>query len=200
MARLKEDGKFQVEGSVKMWLPVVAEEGERVQVNSARDVLPEQVWINVNQENGDWVVGTASVKGRVYRKDGSVGERWDERMYSGPHDDGFFEGPAWLVDLIDREVPRRLSGRTKAPENAAAARVEREAVRPVDRARERFEGALNALLTRENLQGSQWAIRRLTEEADAFPDNSIAEIMRGIARQMSVDLDKRAAELAMREH
>jgi hypothetical protein len=115
MAKLKEDGEFQVEGSVAMWLPVEAEEGERVKVNSAKEIWPEQVWLNVNQENGNWVVGTASVKGRLYRKDNTVGERWDERMYSGPHDDGEFEGPEWLIDLISREVPRRLGADRGSP-------------------------------------------------------------------------------------
>jgi hypothetical protein len=210
MAKLKEDGEFQVEGSVAMWLPVEAEEGERVKVNSAKEIWPEQVWLNVNQENGNWVVGTASVKGRIYRKDNTVGERWDERMYSGPHDDGEFEGPEWLVDLISREVPRRLSGRTTATEAVQAPPV-REPVK-VSPQRSQFDSALRVLLMRENLDGTEWAIEQLRESADsaervAAADTSLRldkDIMhmtlRIAADELEKLLDKRAAELATKGH
>lgn len=224
MAKLKEDGEFQVEGSVAMWLPVEAEEGERVKVNSAKEIWPEQVWLNVNQENGNWVVGTASVKGRIYRKDNTVGERWDERMYSGPHDDGEFEGPEWLIDLISREVPRRLSGRTQVREvakdhsyEANMAKVdgriaELEAALQPSPQRVQFDSALRVLLMRANLDGTEWAIRQLREGSDAARrvaeettelrlDKDLMWMTLGVAAdELEKLLDKRAAELATKGH
>jgi hypothetical protein len=203
MAKLKEDGEFQVEGAVKMWLPLEPEDGERVRINAAKEIWPEQVWLNVNQENGNWVVGTASVKGRLYRKDNTVGERWDERLYSGPHDDGEFEGPEWLVGLISREVPRRLSGRTTATEAVQPAPVKEVSVQ-----RSQFDSALRVLLMRENLDGTQWAIEQLRESADAAERVAAADTslrldkdlmhmtLRVAAEELEKLLDKRTAELA----
>jgi hypothetical protein len=161
------------------------------------------VWLNVNQENGNWVVGTASVKGRLYRKDNTVGERWDERLYSGPHDDGEFEGPEWLVGLISREVPRRLSGRTTATEAVQPAPVKEVSVQ-----RSQFDSALRVLLMRENLDGTQWAIEQLRESADAAERVAAADTslrldkdlmhmtLRVAAEELEKLLDKRTAELA----
>jgi hypothetical protein len=108
MARLKDDGEFQVEGTVTMWLPVESEEGERLVVNSSQEIWPQQVWVSVSLENENWAVGSVIVKGRLYRKDNTVGERWGERMYSGPLDDGEFEGPEWLVAVLEKEISRRV--------------------------------------------------------------------------------------------
>lgn len=196
MARLKEDGEFQVEGTVTMWLPLDAEEGERFAVNSSRDVWPQQVWLSVSQENGNWVVGTVSMKGRIYRKDNTVGERWDEKMFSGPHDDGEFEGPDWLIDLINREVPRRL-GLTPKPEPLSSVEISRR-VR-ADHPRERFNSALKVLLMRENLSGTQWCIGQVLKAADDCPDNTIADYIRAVGARLSDGLDKRAAALAATE-
>jgi hypothetical protein len=236
MAKLKDDGEFQVEGAVKMWLPLEPEDGERVRINSAKEIWPEQVWLNVNQENGNWVVGTASVKGRLYRKDNTVGERWDERLYSGPHDDGEFEGPDWLVDLISREVPRRLGAdggvsltdqqvydlnnrlnsnlglrptREVLEDVLGSAPVAlREPVKEVSPQRAQFDSALRVLLMRENLDGTEWAIRQLREGSDAARvvaeestelrlDKDLMWMTLGLAAdELEKLLDKRAAELA----
>lgn len=236
MAKLKDDGEFQVEGAVKMWLPLDPEEGERVRINSAKEIWPEQVWLNVNQENGNWVVGTASVKGRLYRKDNTVGERWDERMYSGPHDDGEFEGPDWLVELINQEVPRRLGADRGAPltdkqvyelNNRLNSNLGlqptrkvledvlgsvpvalREPVKGVSPQRSQFDSALRVLLMRENLDGTEWAIRQLREGSDAARvvaeestelrlDKDLMWMTLGLAAdELEKLLDKRAAELA----
>lgn len=224
MARLNEDGEFQVEGTITMWLPLEPEEGERLDVSSSQVIHPEQVWVSVSMENGNWTLGSAIVKGRLYRKDNTVGERWGERMYSGPLDDGMFEGPKWLIEIIDREVPRRLSGRTKAPENAAAPDGAREGMqaavssveisRRVKRSAQQasFDAALNVLLIRENLDGTEWAIRQLRESADAAAqvaadDDSMRldkdllwMTLRVAADELEKMLDKRTAELATREH
>jgi hypothetical protein len=112
---LKEDGEFTVEGTITMWLPLEPEEGERLEVNSSQTISPLQVWVSVLPEDGQWEVGSVVVKGRLYRKDNAVGGRWAERMYSGPLDKDF-EGPDWVVALLEREIPRRLSGRTQSTE------------------------------------------------------------------------------------
>jgi hypothetical protein len=240
MAKLKDDGEFQVEGSVKMWLPLNPEEGERVRINSAKEIWPEQVWLNVNQENGNWVVGTASVKGRLYRKDNTVGERWDERMYSGPHDDGEFEGPDWLVELINQEVPRRLGADRGGPltdkqvyelNNRLNSNLGlqptrkvledvlgsvpvalREPVKEVSPQRAQFDSALRVLLMRENLDGTEWAIRQLREGSHAARvvaeestelrlDKDLMWMTLGLAAdELEKLLDKRTAELATKEH
>lgn len=224
MARLNEDGEFQVEGTITMWLPLEPEEGERLDVSSSQVIHPEQAWVSVSMENGNWTLGSAIVKGRLYRKDNTVGERWGERMYSGPLDDGMFEGPKWLIEIIDREVPRRLSGRTKAPENAAAPDGAREGMqaavssveisRRVKRSAQQasFDAALNVLLIRENLDGTEWAIRQLRESADAAAQAAADDdsmrldkdlmwmTLRVAADELEKLLDKRTAELATREH
>jgi hypothetical protein len=110
MARLKTDGDFQVEGTVRMWLPLQPEEGERLRINLAQEILPEQVWVHVNRVDAEWVVDTFSVKGRLYRKDDRLGTRWAERLYSGPVNDEDFEGPDWLAEVLNRDVPWQLFG------------------------------------------------------------------------------------------
>jgi hypothetical protein len=110
MARLKKDGEFQIEGTVRMWLPLQPEEGERLRINPAQEILPEQVWVHVNRDGAEWVVETFSVKGRLYRQDGVLGSRRAERLYSGPANDADFEGPDWLVDILSRDVPWQLFG------------------------------------------------------------------------------------------
>jgi hypothetical protein len=212
MARLKSDGKTQVEGSVKMWLPLEPEEGERLSANSSKEILPQEVWLHVAQENGYWVLGTAVVKGRLYRKDGKVGERWTDVIFVGPHDDGEFEGPEWLRDLVAREVPRRLSGWTSddgtnqrgavpsASEAVSSVEISRRVRRSVQR--QRFEEALSVLLHRENLDGTEWAIEWFITQADSLPDrlpeSAITEGVKLLAHKLSAELDKRSVELAMR--
>jgi hypothetical protein len=83
--------------------------------------------------------------------------------------------------------------------------------RPVDRAvRERFDTALNVLLIRENLAGTEWAIERLREgaaaagrvaeasEATDLNAKLTEQALRIAALELEKALDKRAAELALR--
>jgi hypothetical protein len=199
MAKLKEDGEFTVEGTITMWLPLEPEEGERLEVNSSQTINPLQVWVSVLREDGQWEVGTVVVKGRLYRKDNAVGGRWAERLYSGPLDRDF-EGPGWVVSLLEREIPRRLSGRTQATEDGPAPErvVEREPVKQRSPQRASFDTALNVLLIRENLDGTEWAIKQLREMAKG-PELGAAGLEH-LADGLESLLDKRAAELATRGH
>jgi hypothetical protein len=211
MAKLKEDGEFTVEGTITMWLPLEPEEGERLEVNSSQTINPLQVWVSVLPEDGQWEVGTVVVKGRLYRKDNAVGGRWAERMYSGPLDKDF-EGPGWVVALLEKEIPRRLSGRTQATEAVQAPPAPAAPVKEVSVQRSQFDSALRVLLMRENLDGTEWAIRQLRESADAAAqvaadDDSMRldkdllwMTLRVAADELEKQLDKRAAELATKEH
>jgi hypothetical protein len=213
MAKLKEDGEFTVEGTITMWLPLEPEEGERLEVNSSQTINPLQVWVSVLPEDGQWEVGTVVVKGRLYRKDNAVGGRWAERMYSGPLDKDF-EGPDWLVPLLEKEIPRRLSGRTQAAEavQAPPAPAPAAPVKEVSVQRSQFDSALRVLLMRENLDGTEWAIRQLRAGSDAARrvaeettelrlDKDLMWMTLGVAAdELEKQLDKRAAELATKEH
>jgi hypothetical protein len=216
MARLKEDGEFEVEGSVKMWLPLEPEEGESLTVKTGQDIQPLQVWVNVNVDAEEWSVGSVVIKGRILKKDDTPGERWAERNYWGPHDDGHFEGPEWVVEILNREIPRRLSGRTKAREGMQEPVSSVEISRRVRRSSQRaaFDMALDVLLMRENLDGTEWAIEQLREGAaaadrvvEASETTNLDARLTGQALRVAADelekaLDKRAAELAVgnREH
>jgi hypothetical protein len=224
MAKLKEDGEFTVEGSIKMWFPLDPDEGESLTVKSGQDIVPLQVWLHVNLDAKEWSVGSVIVKGRILKKDDTPGERWAERDYWGPHDDGHFEGPKWLAEIIDREVPRRLSSRTMATDAAkdhsyeanmakVAERIaELEAALQPSPQRVQFDSALRVLLMRENLDGTEWAIRQLREGSDAARrvaeettelrlDKDLMWMTLGVAAdELEKLLDKRAAELATKEH
>jgi hypothetical protein len=249
MAKLKDDGEFTVEGTVTMWLPLEPEEGERLEVSSSQTISPLQVWVSAHPEDGQWVIGSVVVKGRLYRKDNAIGGRWSERLYSGPLDKDF-EGPDWLVPLLEKEIPRRLSGRTQATEagsgvsltdkqvydlnnrlhsnlglrptrevledvlgtTTAEAAPVREPVKEVSPQRSAFDSALRVLLMRENLDGTEWAIRQLREGSDAARvvaeestelrlDKDIMWMTLGLAAdELEKLLDKRTSELATKEH
>jgi hypothetical protein len=240
MAKLKDDGEFTVEGTVTMWLPLEPEEGERLEISSSQTISPLQVWVSVHPEDGQWEFGSIIVKGRLYRKDNAVGGRWADRMYSGPLDKDF-EGPDWLVALLEREIPRRLSGRTQATEAGSCVSLTDKQVydlnnrlnsnlglqptrkvledvlgtssaAPAEPVKERspqrrsFETALNVLLIKENLDGAEWALQQILDEAEILDggpglgDTAVAEYLRTLVEKVSGGLDKRTAELATREN
>jgi hypothetical protein len=105
-----------------------------------------------------------------------------------------------------REVLEDVLGTT-----ASAAPV-REPVKEVSVQRSQFDSALRVLLMRENLDGTEWAIRQLRESADAAAqvaadDDSMRldkdllwMTLRVAADELEKLLDKRAAELATKEH
>jgi hypothetical protein len=103
------------------------------------------------------------------------------------------------------EEPDQVAEVEEAPD--AALDGERGAVSSVeivrriraDRPRERFESAFNVLMMRENRRGAEWAIERIIQEADAFPDNTIADVLRATGAKISSELDKHVAELAAKE-
>jgi hypothetical protein len=194
MARLKTDGQVNVEADAKFWMDLAPEEGERLDVNSSQVIEPRQVWAHVAQEWGKWVVSSVIVKGRLYRKDGKLGERWAERMYSGPLDEDF-EGPDWVVSVLNKEIPRVLGELREAPEDVPATERPYKITDPL---RMDFDTALNRLLIRENLGGTEWAIKQLREMAKG-PELGAAGLEH-LADGLESLLDKRAAELATRGH
>jgi hypothetical protein len=206
MAKLKDDGEFTVEGTVTMWLPLEPEEGERLEISSSQTISPLQVWVSVHPEDGQWEFGSIIVKGRLYRKDNAVGGRWADRMYSGPLDKDF-EGPDWLVALLEREIPRRLSGRTQATDVlGTSSAAPAEPVKERSPQRRSFETALNVLLIKENLDGAEWALQQILDEAEILDggpglgDTAVAEYLRTLVEKVSGGLDKRTAELATRDN
>jgi hypothetical protein len=217
-------GEVQVEADAKLIIDLEPEEGERLEISLSQVIEPRQVWAHVSLESGEWVVGLVYVKGRLYRKDNTLGERWVERLYSGPLDEDF-EGPVWLAPLLKREIAKRLGGGS-APvaeqHNPASEMVQRQ-VDPEEKERSRaalevspqrsqFDSALRVLLMRENLDGTEWAIRQLREGSDAARvvaeestelrlDKDLMWMTLGLAAdELEKLLDKRAAELATREH
>jgi hypothetical protein len=59
-----------------------------------------------------------------------------------------------------------------------------------------FDTVFNALLTRTNLDGTEWAIKRMREEAEASAEHIGAGAMGVVADWLESQLDKRTAELA----
>jgi hypothetical protein len=138
--------------------------------------------------------------GAAYRQDG----KWYMRG-KGP---GLVEKPK-IEEPADEPEPTAEAGASPDAERdgeQATALSSWEVVRriradrePRDRPRERFDSALKVLLMRENLRGAEWAIERIIQEADAFPDNTIADILRATGAKISSELDKHVAELAAKE-
>jgi hypothetical protein len=211
--------EVQAEAEAKIFVHLEPKEGERLLISLSEEIQPREVFASVTLEDGAWVVGVVSVKGRLYRKDGTLGERWRDRMYSGPLD-ASFEGPEWLVPLLEGEIASRFGGgvrltdqqvydmsmRTKSSVGLENFRKVAEDVlgskpapapeQPKDYARQAFDTALNGLLIRENLEGTQWAIEKLREMAEG-PHLGAAGLHH-IADGLAEMLDKRTAELAAR--
>jgi hypothetical protein len=211
--------EVQAEAEAKIFVHLEPKEGERLLISLSEEIQPREVFASVTLEDGAWVVGVVSVKGRLYRKDGTLGERWRDRMYSGPLD-ASFEGPEWLVPLLEGEIASRFGGgvrltdqqvydmsmRTKSSVGLENFRKVAEDVlgskpapapeQPKDYARQAFDTALNGLLIRENLEGTQWAIEKLREMAEG-PHLGAAGLHH-IADGLVEMLDKRTAELAAR--
>jgi hypothetical protein len=72
--------------------------------------------------------------------------------------------------------------------------------------RRSFETALNVLLIKENLDGAEWALQQILDEAEILDggpglgDSAVAEYLRTLVEKVQGGLDKRTAELATREH
>jgi hypothetical protein len=216
--------EVQAEAEAKIFVHLEPKEGERLLISLSEEIQPREVFASVTLEDGAWVVGVVSVKGRLYRKDGTLGERWRDRMYSGPLD-ASFEGPEWLVPLLEGEIASRFGGgvrltdqqvydmsmRTKSSVGLENFRKVAEDVlgsKPAPAPKERspqrrsFDTALNVLLLRENLDGAEWAIQQILDEAKGLEggpglgDSAVAEYLRTLAEKISGGLDKRTAELA----
>jgi hypothetical protein len=186
-------------------------------------VRPNAIGLSIfpNSETGVWEVSSASAVGPKV-KDGKVTTKRD---YAIPFMDPLGSdsvAPDWMrevcqgwvdkangvggggVRLTDQQV-YDLSTRTKSSVGLENFRKVAEdvlgskpAVAPKERSPQRasFDTALNVLLIRENLDGTEWAIEQLREMAKG-PELG-ASGLNHIADGLEALLDKRTAELAAR--
>jgi hypothetical protein len=219
--------EVQVEAEVNIWVHLEPEEDERLKISLSEEIQPREAGAHVTLEDGELVVGSVVVKGRLYRKDRTLGERWREVLYTGPLDEEF-EGPEWLAPLLKEEIAKRFGGgvrltdqqvydlstRTnsnlglenfrKVAEDVLGSKPAVAPEQPKERSPQRrsFDTALNVLLLRENLDGAEWAIQQILDEAKGLEggpglgDSAVAEYLRTLAEKISGGLDKRTAELA----
>jgi hypothetical protein len=187
-------------------------------------VRPNAIGLSIfpNSETGVWEVSSASAVGPKV-KDGKVTTKRD---YAIPFMDPLGSdsvAPDWMrevcqgwvdkangvggggVRLTDQQV-YDLSTRTKSSvglenfrkvaEDVLGSKPAAAPEQPKDYARQAFDTALNGLLIRENLEGTQWAIEKLREMAEG-PHLGAAGLHH-IADGLVEMLDKRTAELAAR--
>lgn len=179
---------------------------------------PVGISMGIGQTGGVWSVSAVNVFGQKV-KDGKVVTK---RNYPLPFMDPLDEdsgAPEWLrkicQDWVDKangagrsvvevsdveDIPTsaELAQRIRVrQEQAHAAAAPKDAV---DRPRERFDSALNVLLMRENQRGAEWAIWQIIQEADTFPDNTVADVLRTVSEKIQNALAKHAAELGAREN
>jgi hypothetical protein len=166
-----------------------------VSVDSSTDIEPDKLRARFVVERGEWVLSAVTVYGKVWRKDKTLGSRRAETFFTGPLDETF-EGPGWLTGMLKRELASKL----------AAARAVETPVKERSPQRASFETALNVLLIKENLDGAEWALQQILDEAEILDggpglgDTAVAEYLRTLVEKVSGGLDKRTAELATREN
>lgn len=173
---------------IPMDLPQGAPDTENPEVPSFGTVRPNAVGLGImpNSE-GVWEVSSVGVHGPKV-KDGKVTTKRDYSvMFMDPLGSDSV-APEWLREIC-QEWADRANGVGSKP---APAPVERER----SPQRQAFDTALNGLLIRENLEGTQWAIEKLREMAEG-PHLGAAGLHH-IADGLVEMLDKRTAELAAR--
>jgi hypothetical protein len=150
---------------------------------------PMGVSMGVGQTGGVWSVSIVNVFGQKV-KDGKVVTK---RNYPLPFTDPLgedSEAPEWL-----RKICQDWTDKANGVGGGGARLTEPE---PTNYARQAFDTALNVLLIRENLEGTQWAIEKLREMAKG-PELG-ASGLNHIADGLDSMLDKRTAELAARDN
>jgi hypothetical protein len=136
---------------------------------------------------GVWEVTSVGVHGPKV-KDGKVATKRDYSvMFMDPLGEDSV-APEWVREIC-QEWADRANGVGSKP---APAPVERER----SPQRQSFDTALNVLLIRENLNGTEWAIEKLREMAEG-PELGAAGLHH-IADGLAEMIDKRTAELAAR--
>jgi hypothetical protein len=195
--------EVQVEAEVNIWVHLEPEEDERLKISLSEEIQPREAGAHVTLEDGELVVGSVVVKGRLYRKDRTLGERWREVLYTGPLDEEF-EGPEWLAPLLKDEIAKRFGGGVRLTDQQVYdlsmrtnSNVGLENFRKVaEEVLGLKPAAAPDVLIRENLDGTEWAIEQLREMAKG-PELG-ASGLNHIADGLAEMLDKRTAELAAR--
>jgi hypothetical protein len=189
------------------------------EVPSLGTVRPTALGVGLfpHMETGVWEVSSVGVVGPKVR-DGQVATKRDYTVTFMEPLEPDSVAPEWV-----REIAKEWTDRANAVVSGAAPKdfsydanmrtVEENIGRLEDEIRRRrspqrasFDTALNALLIRQNLDGTEWAIQQILDEAkhlDSGPglgDSAGAEFLRALAAKISDALDKRTAELATREH
>jgi hypothetical protein len=176
------------------------------EVPSLGTVRPTAMGVGLfpHTETGVWEVSSVGVVGPKVR-DGQVATKRDYTVTFmeplGPDS----VAPEWVREIA-KEWTDRANGGAEKP--VSSVEISRRVRRSAQRAS--FDMALNVLLIRENLDGTEWAIERLRESAaaaakaaEATPKQGFEDIertLRLVAENLEKDLDKRAAELATREN
>jgi hypothetical protein len=194
---------------------------------------PVGVSLGIGVTDGVWSVSAVNVFGQKVKDGKVVTKRNYPLPFLDPLGEGS-EAPEWLrgvcqdwvdkangvgggVSLTDKQV-YDLNNRLHSNLGLRPTRevledvlgtssvVPAEPVKEVSPQRRSFESALNVLLIRENLDGAEWALGQILDEAkilDGGPglgDTAIAEYLRTLVEKVNGGLDKRTAELATREH
>jgi hypothetical protein len=167
-------------------------------------IRPEGVSMGVGITNDVWSVSAANVFGQKVKDGKVVTKRNYPLPFLSPLDEDS-DAPEWLRKICQDWVDKANGGAEKP---VSSVEISRRVRRSPQRAS--FDMALNVLLIRENLDGTEWAIERLRESAaaaakaaEATPKQGFEDIERTLrlaAENLEKDLDKRAAELATREH
>jgi hypothetical protein len=172
------------------------------EVPSAGTVRPSSVYLHLfpNAQTRAWEVTTVHVVGPKVKNGEVVTKRDYTVLFADPLETNSV-APEWLRE-ISREWTDRANSEESLPEALSSAEISRQVPRSPQRTA--FDSALRTLLIRENLDGTEWVINRLMEKADEMPDrmpdSALAEFLKLTAYSLCNELDKRAAELAAREH
>jgi hypothetical protein len=159
---------------------------------------PVGVSLGIGVTDGVWSVSAVNVFGQKV-KDGKVVTK---RNYPLPFLDPLgedSEAPEWLREVCQDWVDK-ANGMGAAPVEQPREVKERSPQRAS------FETALNVLLIKENLDGAEWALQQILDEAEILDggpglgDTAVAEYLRTLVEKVSGGLDKRTAELATREN
>jgi hypothetical protein len=205
-----------------------APDTENTTLPGSPTVRPKQLTLFAYASKGHWAISEVQVNGLKVLD--AAKDRLTQRDYVVPFmsvDEEDTEAPEWILEIVDRETARldavggtpdeahfdelleasRLRGLSLgAPRVKALAEPE-----PVDYARQSFNSALNVLLIRENLEGAKWAIQQLLKTAEAAhtsgeadgassPHHIVSTALQTAAQELDALLDKRAAQLAAKEH
>lgn len=148
---------------------------------------PAGISMGIGITDGAWSVSAVNVFG-LKVKDGKVVTK---RNYPMPFLDPLGPdsvAPEWLQERCQEWVDR-ANGVGSKP---APVPVEKER----SPQRKAFDTALNVLLIRENLDGTEWAIKRLREAADHEPNDERMAALMETADALEARMDMRAAQLA----